>query len=121
MAAVKPTILLGFTGQGGSWSEAVIRDMARHVARPIIFPLSNPTLNAECTAEQAYAWTDGRAVFGGGSPFAPVTMRDGRVIQPSQINNMFMFPGIGLCSVAVRPRCVRALAGGAARLQRAPL
>jgi malate dehydrogenase (oxaloacetate-decarboxylating)(NADP+) len=57
--AVKPTILLGFTGQGGTWGEAIIREMAKHTQRPIIFPLSNPTQNAECNAEQAYAWTEG--------------------------------------------------------------
>ena len=101
--AVQPTILLGFTGTGGAFGEAAIREMAAHAARPIIFPLSNPTANAECTAEQAYAWTDGRAVFGGGSPFDAVEHADAR-IEPSQINNMFMFPGMGLCSVAVRPR-----------------
>jgi malate dehydrogenase (oxaloacetate-decarboxylating)(NADP+) len=104
VAAVKPTILLGFTGQGQSWKEPVIREMARHCARPIIFPLSNPTQNAECNAEQAYSWTEGRAVFGGGSPFDAVTLASGRTIQPSQINNMFVFPGIGLASLAVRPK-----------------
>ncbi len=103
VSRVKPTILLGFTGVGGAFKENVIREVARHVARPIIFPLSNPTSNAECTAEQAYRWTEGRAVFGGGSPFDPVTV-NGRTIQPSQINNMFIFPGMGLCSVTVRPR-----------------
>jgi malate dehydrogenase (oxaloacetate-decarboxylating)(NADP+) len=103
VSAVKPTVLLGFTGVGGAFKEAAIREMARHVARPIIFPLSNPTSNAECTAEQAYRWTEGRAVFGGGSPFDAVTV-GGKTIQPSQINNMFIFPGMGLCSVTVRPR-----------------
>jgi malic enzyme len=101
--AVQPTILLGFTGVGGAFPEAAVREMAAHCARPIIFPLSNPTANAECTAQQAYEWTSGRAVFGGGSPFDAVTM-NGTTIEPSQINNMFMFPGMGLCSVAVRPR-----------------
>jgi len=102
--AVKPTILLGFTGQGGTWGEAIIREMAKHTQRPIIFPLSNPTQNAECNAEQAYAWTEGRAVFGGGSPFAPVTLANGSTLTPTQINNMFVFPGIGLASQVVRPR-----------------
>ena len=103
VSTVRPTILLGFTGVGGAFKEPVIREMARHNNRPIIFPLSNPTSNAECTAEQAYRWTDGRAVFGGGSPFDPVTI-NGKTIQPSQINNMFIFPGMGLCSVTVRPK-----------------
>ena len=102
--AVQPTILLGFTGVGGAFPEAAIREMAARCERPIIFPLSNPTANAECSAQQAYAWTGGRAVFGGGSPFDPVDLGGGKVIEPSQINNMFMFPGMGLCSVAVRPR-----------------
>lgn len=103
ISRVKPTILLGFTGIGGAFKEPAIREMARHAARPIIFPLSNPTSSAECTAEQAYAWTEGRAIFGGGSPFDPVVV-GGRTLQPSQINNMFIFPGMGLCSVVVRPR-----------------
>ena len=103
VARVKPTILLGFTGMGGAFKEDTIREMARHVQRPIIFPLSNPTSSAECTAEQAYKWTEGRAVFGGGSPFDPVVI-EGRTIQPSQINNMFIFPALGLCSVTVRPK-----------------
>jgi malic enzyme len=104
VAGVKPTILLGFTGQGQSWKEEVIRSMAATCARPIIFPLSNPTQNAECNAEQAYAWTGGRAVFGGGSPFDPVALPSGATVQPSQINNMFIFPGIGLASMGVRPK-----------------
>jgi malate dehydrogenase (oxaloacetate-decarboxylating)(NADP+) len=104
VASVKPTVLLGFTGVGGAFKEEVIKEMARHVARPIIFPLSNPTANAECSAEQAYAWTAGSAVFGGGSPFDAVTLPSGASIEPSQINNMFMFPGMGLCAVAVQPR-----------------
>ena len=104
VTAVRPTILLGFTGVGGAFPEKAIREMAAHCDRPIVFPLSNPTANAECSAEQAYAWTNGRAVFGGGSPFDPVDLGGGKMVQPSQINNMFMFPGMGLCSVAVRPR-----------------
>ena len=97
VASVKPTILLGFTGVGGAWGEGVVREMAKHVPRPIIFPLSNPTANAECTAEQAYAWTGGAAVFGGGSPFGEVTLPSGARVEPSQINNMFMFPCVCVC------------------------
>jgi malate dehydrogenase (oxaloacetate-decarboxylating)(NADP+) len=103
VAGVKPTILLGFTGVGGAWKEDVVREMARHVERPIIFPLSNPTANAECSAEQAYAWTRGKAVFGGGSPFAAVALPDGGSVLPSQINNMFMFPCVKGAAPPARP------------------
>ncbi|RYY31811.1 hypothetical protein EON62_06180, partial [archaeon] len=90
--AVRPTILLGLTGVGGTFTEEVVREMASHTARPIIFPLSNPTSHAECTAEQAYTWSEGRAVVASGSPFGPVTL-NGRTITPSQTNNMYMYVG----------------------------
>lgn len=92
----KPTILLGMTGVGGLFKEGTIKEMAKHCDRPIIFPLSNPTTKAECTAEQAFTWTDGRCIFASGSPFDPVTMEDGRVFYPTQCNNMYVFPGLGL-------------------------
>jgi len=92
----KPTILLGMTTVGGLFSEEIITEMASSCERPIIFPLSNPTTNAECTAEQAFEWTDGKCIFAAGSPFDPVTMEDGRVFYPTQCNNMYVFPGIGL-------------------------
>ncbi|GMI31130.1 hypothetical protein TrRE_jg11435 [Triparma retinervis] len=90
-----PTILLGLTAFGGLFKEELIRTMASKTSRPIIFPLSNPTTAAECTASQAYSWTDGRCVFASGSPFDPVT-HSGRTYTPTQCNNMFVFPGIGL-------------------------
>jgi malate dehydrogenase (oxaloacetate-decarboxylating)(NADP+) len=92
----KPTMLLGMTGIGGIFNEEIIREMAKHCARPVIFPLSNPTIKAECTATQAFTWTDGRCIFASGSPFDPVTLQDGRVYNTSQCNNMYIFPGLGL-------------------------
>ena len=92
----KPTILVGVTAVGGLFTEDLIREMSAHCDRAIVFPLSNPTTKAECTAEQAYEWSDGRCIFAAGSPFDAVEMTDGRVFHPSQCNNMFIFPGLGL-------------------------
>ncbi|HEY7187572.1 MAG TPA: NAD-dependent malic enzyme [Vicinamibacterales bacterium] len=89
-----PTVLIGACGQSGVFTQPVLEAMARLNERPVIFALSNPTSKAECTAEQAYAWTSGRAVFAAGSPFAPVTCND-RVHTTGQANNSFVFPGVG--------------------------
>ena len=106
--SVKPTILLGLTGVPGVFTEGIIRSMAAGVPTPIIFPLSNPTDRAECTAEQAYTWTDGKAVFASGSPFDPVPhpTQPGVMKSPSQANNMFIFPGVGLGATLVQARSV---------------
>jgi malate dehydrogenase (oxaloacetate-decarboxylating) len=96
----RPTVLIGVSGQAGAFSEQVIRAMAEHNKRPIIFPLSNPTSRAEATPDDIEAWTDGRAVIGTGSPYPPLT-RDGVKFKVDQTNNSYIFPGIGLGVVAV--------------------
>ena len=96
MKKYKPTILLGVTAVGGLFTEDIIKEMASHVDKPIIFPLSNPTSKAECTAIDAYKWTNGNLIFASGSPFDPVEMGDGRNFTISQCNNMYIFPGLGL-------------------------
>lgn len=99
--AHKPHVLIGATGAPGTFTQAVVEKMAALNERPVIFALSNPTSRAECTAEQAYAWSQGRALFSSGSPFAPV-MYEGRLHRPGQGNNAYIFPGIGLGAVAAR-------------------
>jgi malate dehydrogenase (oxaloacetate-decarboxylating)(NADP+) len=101
--AIKPHVLIGATGAPGTFSQAVIERMSAINERPVIFALSNPTSKAECTAEQAYAWSRGRAIFASGSPFAPVTW-EGKTFRPAQGNNAYVFPGIGLGAVACRAR-----------------
>jgi malate dehydrogenase (oxaloacetate-decarboxylating) len=105
VANAEPTVLIGVSGQPGIFSEDIIRQMASVVARPIIFPLSNPTSRSEATPQDLTAWTDGRAVIGTGSPFPPV-VRDGRSFAVDQTNNAYVFPGIGLGVLAVRARRV---------------
>ncbi len=105
VAEVRPTILIGVSGQPGAFTEGVIREMHRHTQRPIVFPLSNPTTKAECTAEQTYSWTQGAALFASGSPFPPVTY-EGRIFVPGQCNNMYIFPGVGMGAVICRAKAV---------------
>jgi malate dehydrogenase (oxaloacetate-decarboxylating)(NADP+) len=101
--AIRPQVLIGATGAPGTFTRTVIERMSEINPRPVLFALSNPTSRAECTPEQAYAWSGGRAIFASGSPFAPVTY-GGRVLRPAQGNNAYVFPGIGLGAVACRAR-----------------
>ena len=91
---VKPDVLLGLTGVGGTFKVEHIRAMSESCERPIVMPCSNPTSKSECTAEQVYDWSDGRALFASGSPFEEF-FRKGKKIVPSQGNNMYIFPGLG--------------------------
>ena len=100
--SVKPTTLIGVSTVHGLFTEQAIRTMARHVDRPIIFPLSNPTDKAECTPEQAYAWTDGKALVACGVQFPDVTIK-GKMFHPGQANNFYIYPAIGLATYAARP------------------
>jgi malate dehydrogenase (oxaloacetate-decarboxylating)(NADP+) len=103
--SLRPTALIGVTGQPQLFTEPVLRAMAGVTERPLVFALSNPTSRAECTAEQAYRSTGGRAVFSSGSPCAPVEI-DGRRFAPSQTNNAYIFPGVGLGVTATGARRV---------------
>jgi malate dehydrogenase (oxaloacetate-decarboxylating) len=103
VANAKPTVLIGTSGQPRAFSEAVVREMARHVSQPVIFPLSNPTDRAEATPADLDAWTQGRAVIGTGSPFPPIA-RNGRQFRVDQTNNAYVYPGIGLGAIVTDAR-----------------
>jgi malate dehydrogenase (oxaloacetate-decarboxylating)(NADP+) len=92
---LQPTAIIGACGRPNMFTQPVLEAMAQLNERPIIFSLSNPTSQSECTAEEAYRWTNGRAIFASGSPFDPVTF-NGRTYVPAQGNNSYVFPGIGL-------------------------
>lgn len=103
--ALKPQAIIGVAAVGKAFTKPIVEAMASFNERPIVFALSNPTSKSECTAEEAYTWSGGRAIFACGSPFAPVTVH-GKTFVPRQGNNSYIFPGVGLGAVAVKTRRV---------------
>ena len=102
---LKPNVLIGVSTIGKAFTEEIVKEMGSINERPIIFALSNPTEHAECTAEQAYRWSDGKAIFCSGLPFDPVEYK-GKTFYPGQANNYYCFPGVSLAIYATNPRRV---------------
>ncbi|NUP06596.1 MAG: NAD-dependent malic enzyme [Polyangiaceae bacterium] len=103
--SLRATVLIGTSGQPGVFNEAVVRAMVKHAARPIIFPLSNPTSQSEARPADVIEWSDGRALVATGSPFAPHA-RDGKIHRFTQANNVYVFPGVGLGALVAQARSV---------------
>jgi len=102
---VKPTVLIGVSGQAGAFTEEAVREMAKYTSRPVIFPLSNPTSRSEATPQDLMNWTEGRALIGTGSPFDPVNF-GGKQFHVAQTNNSYIFPGLALGIIASKARFV---------------
>lgn len=102
---IKPTAILGLSTIKGAFTKEIVELMSRLNKRPIIFPCSNPTSHSECTAEEAYLWSEGRAIFASGSPFAPVKIGS-KTYFPSQGNNVYIFPAMGLAVLAAKAKRV---------------
>lgn len=102
---LKPTCIIGVSAQGSAFTEDVVKAMCEVNARPMIFALSNPTSKAECTAKQAYTWSEGKCLFACGSPFAPVAVGN-KTFVPRQGNNSYVFPGIGFGCIFVRAKTI---------------
>jgi malate dehydrogenase (oxaloacetate-decarboxylating) len=105
VARVHPTVLIGTSGRAGAFTEAVVRDMAAHAERPVILPMSNPTVLSEAAPADLIAWSGGRALVATGSPYGPVE-HDGVRYEIGQANNALIFPGLGLGVIAARARRV---------------
>ncbi|UBF28083.1 NAD-dependent malic enzyme [Kovacikia minuta CCNUW1] len=105
IASIKPTAIIGVSTVAKAFNQDVIETMAKLNERPIIFPYSNPTSHSECTAEEAYTWSQGRAVFASGSPFSPVKYGN-RVFVPGQGNNVYIFPAMGMAIFATQAKRV---------------
>ncbi len=103
--ALKPTAIIGVSGKPRRFTQPVLEAMSRINERPIVFSLSNPTSKTECTAQDAYRWTKGRAIFASGSPFDPVTVNN-QTFVPAQGNNVYIFPGVGLGVIASGSACI---------------
>lgn len=101
----KATAIIGVSAQSGVFTPQVLTQMAEQNARPLIFPLSNPTSKAECTAEQAFQYTSGRCIFASGSPFDPVDV-DGRKMYPGQGNNAYIFPGVAMAVIFTQAKAI---------------
>ena len=100
---LKPTVLIGVSAQGGAFSQKVVEAMTRLNDRPIIFAMSNPTNRAECSAEEAYRWSNGKALFAAGVQFPDVSL-NGQTFHPGQANNFYIYPAVGLATYVARPR-----------------
>lgn len=105
ITAVRPSVLVGVSTSGGAFTQDVVKAMSSLNAQPIILPLSLPESNAECTAEQAYEWSNGKALFAAGLQYPEVTL-NGRIFYPGQANNFYIFPALGLAVYATCPKLI---------------